>query len=696
MDFSVFDLGQWDKVSRLMSRGEIEEAQKAKESLARRAIRLARAYRPQKLADGPNEEKALAEELAGEALQLLPRRRRFMESSGGERPDNRLLWGQTNVNKLQWCGPLLLWYVSVEHTSVAVEQNIGRTRSLLEKHCGPLLDNGTTIDQLLSIVLDGPTELDQVCKRDAEHMGLTDWTREWASTWLERFGRRFCVYRVRSDKGIKRAPQPGSDRSIVERRNASVKLLVESQPSDPRARAGQTSVLGTRLSKLLVRPRDVNDKLKAFNKETQKKRQQLMVGRGCLQQRRTGQILGPTTKHVVPSKAGQYKVIDGTTTATQWPDKQHAAVVRWKPGQTRDFKSLKGASVVVVDDLTRDVHMARAHEVRPNSALLVLQLGMVAYGLSVVSRREYAAMRLCRPSGHILKHRSAIITTRAELVMTPGFRSDNKEFAKALTTLSKDESSKWTVTNGSTKTGPDQVLLGSWSDALAFLRTVRSFDRERFMKNPFIGQAAPDATPVLRTRLKAIFDAPAKYDRSSMGLMSKTSKKRKTRLQCAVNAKYDKKTMLDRRLCHMCVMLFMMTGSCRYTLLSLSFQFLSARDFVLVVCLSPAMSGSDNDKENTSAMVPVKQERLDPVKEEAGSDEEDVELVQVKMKKPVSEKRRAQIRQAEKNRQNKVRSRRSAGQIEKLEAEKKELVARLEQADADKKRLSLVSTDYHH
>ncbi len=67
----------------------------------------------------------------------------MQSSPGGETPDNRVLWGQVNVDSLEYVGPLILWYISVEHTSVAVEQDIGRTRSLLEKHCGPLLDNGS-------------------------------------------------------------------------------------------------------------------------------------------------------------------------------------------------------------------------------------------------------------------------------------------------------------------------------------------------------------------------------------------------------------------------------------------------------------------------------------------------------------------------------------------------------------------------
>ena len=48
-------------------------------------------------------------------------------------------------------------------------------------------------------------------------------------------------------------------------------------------------------------------------------------------------------------------------------------------------------------------------------------------------------------------------------------------------------------------------------------------------------------------------------------------------------------------------------------------------------------------------------------------------MVHVKINKPVSEKRRAQLKAAEKNRKSKVRSRRAAGQLEALEEEKQKL-----------------------
>ncbi len=74
MDFSVFDLAQWQKLETLSSRGRTDEAETHKANLMRRAVRLARQYQPQNLMAGPNQEGRLGDELMAVALTLLPRR----------------------------------------------------------------------------------------------------------------------------------------------------------------------------------------------------------------------------------------------------------------------------------------------------------------------------------------------------------------------------------------------------------------------------------------------------------------------------------------------------------------------------------------------------------------------------------------------------------------------------------------------
>ncbi|CAE7205030.1 unnamed protein product [Symbiodinium natans] len=542
-DFCVFDLKEWQRVRDLNSEGKVDDARSLKQKLMQRAVRLSQQYLPRRLAVGPAEEAGLGEELAAAALQILPRRcdmfmqtqaclawSRFMQSSG-ETPDNRLLWGQVDVDKLEFVGPLLLWYLSVEHTSVAVEQDIGKTRALLEKHCGPLLDNGSTIDQLLNIVLDGPKNVSEVCAKVEGQLGLTEWSREWAATWLARLGRRFAVYRVRCDKGRKRGPQEGSDRSVIDKRNASVKRMLGAQPASLRERGKQTSLIGSRLAKILGTPNsDAKDKLQKFAKETARKRLAQRFQRPmALPEPRTGEVLGPgkDENFVMPSGPGGYRVVDGTETG-QLPKKKDAVVSPWKKGLARDFKILRTAHYVVVDGLDKDVHMARSHLARPESAKLVLQLGMVAYGLSALSREQYAALKLSRPGGEVLQHKAAIRQTKADILMTPDFKTDCKEFAKALSILAKEDRSKWSVTLGSQKTTPQQVVLATWSDAVVFLRTIRRFDRERFIQNPFVARtSAPDSSKPLRAKLSDIFKAPEKFGRGNMGLMSKTSKRRR-------------------------------------------------------------------------------------------------------------------------------------------------------------------------
>ena len=74
MDFSVFDLAQWQKLETLSSRGMTDDAETLKANLMRRAVRLAGQYKPQNLMAGQREEKGLGDELMAVAFQLLPRR----------------------------------------------------------------------------------------------------------------------------------------------------------------------------------------------------------------------------------------------------------------------------------------------------------------------------------------------------------------------------------------------------------------------------------------------------------------------------------------------------------------------------------------------------------------------------------------------------------------------------------------------
>ena len=256
-------------------------------------------------------------------------------------------------------------------------------------------------------------------------MGLTEWSREWATRWLERFGRRFATYRVRSDKGRTRGPQQGTDRSVVVRRNASVKRLLDSQPAEVRQRARQTSLVGPRLSK--APNLQAKDKLIGFVKDTTRKRAALRLQRSVMPEKRTGQILGPPAWYdQQPGHGGQYKVIDGTLSAVDLPGKKNSVVVAWKAGQVRDFKGLKGAHYVVVDSVSADVHMASSHLDQPRRCKIVLLLGMVGFGLSAVSRQQYAALKFQRPGGDVLKHKPAIYHTVADLLVTPSSRTRTK------------------------------------------------------------------------------------------------------------------------------------------------------------------------------------------------------------------------------------------------------------------------------
>lgn len=69
------------------------------------------------------------------------------------------------MEELQYLKPLIGWYISIEQTSVSVEQSLATTQRLLEAHCGPLLETGSTIDDLLMCTLGGPTRIEEVCSK---------------------------------------------------------------------------------------------------------------------------------------------------------------------------------------------------------------------------------------------------------------------------------------------------------------------------------------------------------------------------------------------------------------------------------------------------------------------------------------------------------------------------------------------------
>ena len=94
----------------------------------------------------------------------------------------------------------------MEDTTGTVERNLGCTADLLEKHKGPLSEDGATITALLEYRLDGPkAENDLFTKHSSSHVLLpTDFARDAARLWVRAYGRRFRSYCTRADKGASR------------------------------------------------------------------------------------------------------------------------------------------------------------------------------------------------------------------------------------------------------------------------------------------------------------------------------------------------------------------------------------------------------------------------------------------------------------------------------------------------------------
>jgi len=223
--FDVFDIGSWSKVYQLRDKGKEDDAKKLEQSLLRHCRRLCQA-----LQLGAVE---AAQELRTAACLLVHQGSDGAAVHGaGYARDNRELWSQT-LSRRWWLshgphnGPLVVghashfgrlvcFYLSVTDGTGKVERQLGSLLSILNKHDGPMDEDGKTVSALMDVHLDGPqTEAGMfTCdgaerppavpprssRRHGRHLpaesrGLqfTKFSRECARLWIQLHGRRFAA-----------------------------------------------------------------------------------------------------------------------------------------------------------------------------------------------------------------------------------------------------------------------------------------------------------------------------------------------------------------------------------------------------------------------------------------------------------------------------------------------------------------------
>lgn len=205
--FEIFDLGVWERL------GTSPEDHKdiKTQSLHRKLRKLARAL---SLQGDPL--KAYWEQALPCALR---ERHRIMKARNGLIPDNREVWaafldptfGSQAGLGLTLLQRLIRFYLSVLDGTGAIERGLGRHARICQQHLG------STGGDALEVYMDGPgTEADLFTTGPGGELLLTPFSRLIASLWVKIHGRRFAVYKSRTDKGIKKVGHKflGSDRAV--------------------------------------------------------------------------------------------------------------------------------------------------------------------------------------------------------------------------------------------------------------------------------------------------------------------------------------------------------------------------------------------------------------------------------------------------------------------------------------------------
>lgn len=410
--------------------------------------------------------------------------------------DNKTWWGTKlgNLRELRFVTPLIAWYCSIEQTTVAVEQSLSLTKSLLEKHCGPMLDSGLTMDEMLLVVLGGPQKVDEICIRNkadeksgltqAAH-GLTDLSRDWAGLWLRHHGRRFALYKQRSDAGVKRPEKPGSEVSVVNARRQSIKRMLDRSDRSDQA----NTVAGKKLGDLFPRLRrqhqpDKNDGLQKFRSYT---KNQWTVNRSAfrthsLTNMRPGGVFKPG--QVCLEAQRQWNVVVNVadvplSDVSQDKPKGSVVVMAWG---CNDAVFDNRVDYVVVKNMRSDVLFAS--DAPPKRGTVQLALLVVALGCAVVQSNKWRELDLRRPHfPDVMMFQKSLGLTIARLMLTKRFRTVYPDLAASFHKLARaDKSGKWTVEDEDhskpdlSKPKPDYWHINGLSDVCGFLRKVRRID----------------------------------------------------------------------------------------------------------------------------------------------------------------------------------------------------------------------------
>ena len=159
---------------------------------------------------------ALAEQQFVAAIPIcIEEQRRMAQARGfstcGE-VDNRVVWGKLCITEfcadacpslvLEQLRPAIRFYIGFADGTPRVERGLGRTRDILNKHCGPLDKEGRTTWVCLEVLEDGPQREDELFTRsiDGGPLEFTKYSRRCSELWMSTRGRRFLVNKVTTEQ----------------------------------------------------------------------------------------------------------------------------------------------------------------------------------------------------------------------------------------------------------------------------------------------------------------------------------------------------------------------------------------------------------------------------------------------------------------------------------------------------------------
>ncbi len=533
MDFAVFDLASWSEALRRAEQGHDE----MEKMLEKRLRRLLRGFRL--LQEG-------ALEFVSAVRVLVDDFRARRDSDPSYAEDNRAVWARalqagsreraTSCRAFRVLPQLIKVYLSVWDGTGQVERDLGHLTHMLSSHEGPLDEDAYTLRDLMEVHLDGPRSEEELATRSAgagcsvagdgallvvvavvvvvvvvvscSHVELiviagalmlTDYTRECARLWLEKHGRRFCLYRPRRERAQRRR-KAGTDASVARLRGRALDSLLLRAETAPQAGSDATILATPR--KTFVR--DVQEKLhkspawtpalQRFHKLTlqkvQDKRELEARRRRSLENphvpgpRLRGGLFPEPAAAPAAARGADLGIVRrplgngivGVVNATLKPlpaTQPTGATYRVQDVQHCDdlWAAVSRADLVIVNDPTDVVDRVDALELK-------VAFVVVATGRHVLAAASYAGFRP-HLTAAVVRHAAAATRVPARLLCT-GAVAVHGRLRRVVQKCASLPGSKWTVVTSAAAAGGQEgapTRLASLEDAASFLRRVRRLAR---------------------------------------------------------------------------------------------------------------------------------------------------------------------------------------------------------------------------